>query len=594
MKVKIPILLLGITVITSCSRPTTSHQNKADIDSIAEAYFQDLLKLYPVFATSIGDNRYDSIYNNDITVSFIATVQKTYTKYDQLLSRMDTSAFNADQLLNYYLLKRDIKLTLEGLQFHDEYMPFDQLNGNIWFFAQMGSGQSIHPFKTYQDYTNFLKRTNGFVAWCDTAILRMQEGMKLGYTKPACVIGKAITQLEGLIVTQPEESVFFGPIKSLPLSFSKEQKDTLTTQYTTAIKNKINPALQRFLSFVKREYYPHCRKTVAISDIPNGKAEYAYMVKTSTTTELKADSIFSLGLSEVARIEKEMETIKTQVGYQGNMAEFLKYAQTDKRFFPFKSGPEVISKFNMIYDRIKPELKKIFHTTPKAGFEIRQVEKFRENTVDAHYEPPSLDGSRKGIFYVPVPNPSNYNYIGMETLFLHEAIPGHHYQNALQQEMTSLPQFRKFGGNSAYMEGWALYAETLGQQLGLYKDPYQYLGHLSDEMLRAVRLVVDVGLHTKGWTREQAISYLKSHVIITDHEAEVAIDRYIVWPGQALSYKIGALKIQVLRKKAETSLGKNFILAEFHDQVLKNGSLPLDVLEMEIDKWITQKLATKK
>lgn len=345
-------------------------------------------------------------------------------------------------------------------------------------------------------------------------------------------------------------------------------------------------------SFIKNEYYPQCRNTVAISNIPNGNEEYSYFMQLYTTTQLSSDSIYNLGLKEVDRIKREMEKIQSQVGFKGSLQDFIHYTQTDKIFFPFKSGTEVISKFNQIYDHMKPELQKIFNTTPKAGFEIRQVEKFRENTAYAHYQIPSEDGSRKGIFYVPVPKPDNYNNVIMETLFLHEAIPGHHYQLALQQEMTNLPKFRRFSYNTAYAEGWALYAETLGKDLGLFRDPYQALGHLSDEMLRAVRLVVDVGIHAKGWTREQAIDYLKSHVIITDHEAEVAIERYIVWPGQALAYKIGALKIQALRAKAEKALGEEFKLAEFHDQILKNGSLPLDILEKQIDDWINNQNKT--
>ncbi|HYI75981.1 MAG TPA: DUF885 domain-containing protein, partial [Chryseolinea sp.] len=331
--------------------------------------------------------------------------------------------------------------------------------------------------------------------------------------------------------------------------------------------------------------------TAGISEVAQGKEYYQHLINYWTTTNLPADEIFKTGEAEVARIRLEMEKVKNQVGFKGNLKAFFEHVNSDKQFMPYKTPEEVVAGFNKIHEQIRPQLKKFFNMVPKTAFEVRQTEAFRAASSSAEYNAGTPDGSRPGVFYVPILEAKTFNYTGMETLFLHEAIPGHHYQIALQYENEELPKFRRFLWFGAYGEGWALYTESLGKELGLYKDPYQYFGNLGDEMHRAIRLVVDVGIHTREWTREQAIEYMLDNEAISLQAATAEIERYMAVPGQALSYKIGQLKIMELRKKAADVLGEQFNLALFHDEVLKYGCLPLDVLESIINEWIDKQRA---
>ncbi len=352
------------------------------------------------------------------------------------------------------------------------------------------------------------------------------------------------------------------------------------------IKEKVAPAYRKMSDFLKNEYKG--RETSGIADIPNGEAFYKHQIKLYTTTDMTADEIHQLGLSEVARISAEMEKVKEEVGFKGDLKSFFNNVRDNKELMPFKTSEEVIANFNAIYERVKPNVDKLFNVTPKTAFEVRQTEAFREKSASAEYNPGSLDGTRPGIFYVPVPDPATYNVYSDESLFLHEAIPGHHYQISLTQENPELPEFRKTLWYSGYGEGWALYSESLGKELGLYTDPYQYFGTLGAEMHRAVRLVVDTGLHSKGWTREQAIQYSLDNEAESEEGIISEIERYMANPGQALSYKIGQLKIRELREKAESELGDNFQIGEFHNQVLETGAVPLQLLEDKINRWIEE------
>jgi uncharacterized protein (DUF885 family) len=345
--------------------------------------------------------------------------------------------------------------------------------------------------------------------------------------------------------------------------------------------------------FLKNEYLPACRNESGISAIPNGKAYYDYLINYHTTTNMTSNEIFEVGKKEVERISQEMEKVKEQVGFKGSLKDFFDELRIKKELTPYKKPEEVIEHFHAIHDKMKPNLEKLFNQVPKTPFEIRRTEAFREASASAEYMQGSIDGTRPGIFYVPIPNVTKYNTLSDEDLFLHEAIPGHHYQISLQQENTSLPAFRKLLGYSAYTEGWALYTESLGKELGLYTDPYQYFGMLSAEMHRSIRLVVDAGMHTHGWTREQAIEYSLQHEAETEEGIIAEIERYMAIPGQALSYKIGQLKIIELRRKAESTLGPKFKIAVFHDQILNSGNVPLKVLEDKIDKWIASEKTIK-
>ena len=352
------------------------------------------------------------------------------------------------------------------------------------------------------------------------------------------------------------------------------------------VESKIIPAHARVKSYLQGDYLKAGRKTAGISDVPGGKEYYQYLIKLYTTTNMTADEIFQLGQKEVDRISAEMERVKKEVGFEGDLKAFFNHLRVRKELMPFKKPEDVIANFNAIHERMKPNLTKLFNKTPKSAFEVRRTEAFREASASAEYLPGSADGSRPGVFYVPVPDAKKYNVLSDEDLFLHEAIPGHHYQVMLQMENTTLPEFRRILNYSSYSEGWALYTESLGKELGLYTDPYQYFGMLSGEMHRAIRLVVDAGMHTQGWTREQAIQYSKDHEAEPEESIIAEIERYMAIPGQALSYKVGQLKIRELRTKAEKELGEKFNIAEFHNQILDPGCVPLQVLEDKVDRWI--------
>jgi uncharacterized protein (DUF885 family) len=375
----------------------------------------------------------------------------------------------------------------------------------------------------------------------------------------------------------------------MPNDFSETVKKDLTAKYASVIQEKLIPKFKQMTAFLKNEYLPASRTTSGIGSFAFGPALYATYAKQWTTTEMNPAEIHELGLKEVTRLNAEMEKVKIQVGFKGTLKEFLNSVREKKELKPFKKPEDVLANFESIYARIKPNVDKLFSLQPKTKFEIRRTEAFREKSASAEYIQGAADGSRPGIFYVPIPDVTSYNVLEDEDLFLHEAIPGHHFQVSLQQESTTLPSFRKFNWFGAYGEGWALYAESLGKELGLYTDPYQYLGMLNDEMHRAIRLVVDTGLHTKNWTREQAIQFSLDNEAESKASITTEIERYMAIPGQALSYKIGQLKIIELRKKAEAKMGAKFDIRKFHEKVLESGVMPLALLEKKINTWIDGK-----
>jgi uncharacterized protein (DUF885 family) len=416
--------------------------------------------------------------------------------------------------------------------------------------------------------------------------VNMKKGMAEGYVIPKALALKVVPQLASFDHGPVKEHLYYKPILNIPADFSAEDKTRLEQAYTDIIEQKIIPTHQKLKEFFEKEYIPACRETSGIDALPNGKEFYDFAIKRYTTTDLTADSVFKLGHAEVERISKEMETIKTQVGFKGDLKAFLESLRTDRKLRPFKTGDDIVAYYNSIHEKMKPNLLKLFDKAPKTAFEVRRIEAFREKTTAANYNAGSEDGTRPGVFYFPSPEPENYSIVGTEDLFLHEAIPGHHYQIMLKIENKQLPDFRRFLNYGSYTEGWGLYTESLGKELGLYTDPYQYFGMLTADMHRAIRLVVDAGMHSQGWTREQAIQYSKDHEAASEQNIISEIERYMGNPGQALSYKVGQLKILALRAKAEKELGDKFNIKEFHNQVLDSGSLPLSTLEEKIDFWI--------
>ncbi len=586
------ILFFSLAAIIGCGQKKmnpASADLSSDLKSLFDQYYEERLKFYPMEATQINDSRYNDTLPVDISEAYREKLRGFYKTYLEKITKYDRALLNDQEKISYDVFKREMNMQIEGLSFNDYLMPVNQFWSMHITFPQLGSGSGIQPFKTVKDYEDFLKRIDDFVEYMDTCTNNMRRGMAAGVTPPKVLMMKTLPQIQSIIVKDPKESVFYGPIKLFPDSLGAEQKARFDSLYTKAITEKLTPTYEQFYNFVKNEYIPKCRETVGITAIPQGKELYAFLVREWTTTEMTPDQIFEIGQGEVARLRGEMEKIKDQTGFKGDLKAFFNFIHTNKQFMPFKVDSEVINAYRAIETRMQPQLKQLFNLVPKAKFEVRQTEKFREASASAEYNQASPDGVRPGIFYVPVIDAKKYNVVGMEDLFLHEAIPGHHYQTSIQQENDSLPKFRRFGWYGAYGEGWALYTESLGKELGLYTDPYQYFGSLSEEMHRAIRLVVDVGMHTKSWTREQAIQFSLDNEAETEADITAEIERYMAIPGQALAYKIGQMKIIELRKRAEKEMRNKFSIKDFHDQVLKDGCLPLDIFEKKMLTWMNKK-----
>ncbi len=555
-----------------------------------DTYYEDGLKLNPLSATYSGDNRYNDQYPNTLSEAYKSKTKAYYTKYANLLNDFPDSTLSKTEKTSKDILKWECDMALEGFKYkHREFMPIDQMWSPHLTVGQLASGAGAQPFKTVDDYYNWLKRLDGYIEWLNSAKLNMEEGSKNTYVLPKSLIVKVLPQLEAGTIEDLENHLFYKPVLNMPETFSVTDKAEITKAYTEKLNEKLIPAYTAVYDFMKSDYLNAGRDTSGISDTPEGEAYYNYMIKVFTTTDMTADEIHNLGLSEVERISSEMEKVMEQVGFEGDLISFFDFVRTNKDLMPYTDPQQIVDNFNAIHETMKPQIEKLFDLKPKTAFEVRRTEAFREASASAEYNQGSLDGTRPGIFYVPIPDVTAYNVFSDEALFLHEAIPGHHYQISLQQEDTELPQFRKTLWYSAYGEGWALYSESLGKELGLYTDPYQYFGMLGMEMHRAIRLVVDTGLHTKGWTREEAIQYSLDHEAESEASITAEIERYMAMPGQALSYKIGQLKIRELRAKAEQELGADFDIRDFHNQVLSVGCVPLALLEENINTWIQEK-----
>ena len=587
------LLFTSVLFVLSCKKGDspmmkTTIAGSSNLDTIAANYYEEYLKLYPLEATSQGDVRYNDLLPNNLSPEFIKNEIAFYSSVQKQLKSVDYENLDDDRKVVYDVLEYTLNDKQQRYAYHPEYIPFTQFGGLPLDFPMLGSGTGIQPFKTEKDYDNWLKRIELFPVWMDSAIENFRLGIKNKVVLPKSLVLKMIPQMKAEEITtfEIEKNIFYGPIKMLPKGFNPVTANKYAKLYQDAIQNKLIPAYLKMAEFLENEYLPNARTTNGYNALPNGKNIYEYYVKSWTTTKKTPQEIHKTGLSEVARLRSDMEKVKNQVGFKGSLEEFLNHVKTDPKAMPYKTSKEVLAGFQSILNKITPKLKTMFNVAPKTPFEIRQTEKYREASASAEYIQGSPDGSRPGIFYTPIPDPTKFNVTsGMESLFLHEAIPGHHYQISLQQENLNLPKFLRFGWIGAYGEGWALYCESLGPEFGLYTDPYQKMGSLSDEMLRAVRLVIDTGIHTGQMSREEAIKYFLSNVAYDQASATAEVERYMAMPGQALSYKTGQLKIRELRAKYEKQLGKKFKIADFHDAVLSQGCLPLQVLERKMDLW---------
>jgi len=553
---------------------------------LVDAYFEDYLLLNPLAATSIGDSRYDDRFEISISPDWRARAERTEFDYLAKLRQIDKSALAGQDLLTYQVFESARERELAGFEFPGHLIPLNQFYSVPNTFAQLGSGNGQQPFKSPEDYDKFLRRLDGFVAWTDQAIVNMRLGLARGYTLPKVLTERTLPQLEAHVVARPEDSVYWGPIRNMPPSISAVDRERITVAYRGAIEGKVVPSYRRLHDFMRDEYLPHCRTTDGMGALPDGDRWYRYRVRQVTTTDLTPAQIHEIGLAEVKRIHGEMGAVMERVGFKGSLDEFFRFLNNDPQFV-WPSAEALIDGYVAIKNRVDPQLPKLFGVLPKADYQVRAVEPFREKSAaGGSYQAANEDGSRPGVFYANTYDLKARPKWAMEALSLHEGNPGHHFQISVAREQKELPRFRRFGGYTAYSEGWALYAESLGPDLGMYQDPYQYFGRLEGELFRAIRLVVDTGLHSKGWTREQVLAYIDENSATSDARRVAETERYMAIPGQALAYKLGQLRISELRARAERELGPRFDIRRFHDAMLVDGPLPLDVLEGKLDRWI--------
>ncbi len=587
-------ILLGCTPIQTemkvpAAQVPAQLSKSTQLTQLYEEFWEETLKRNPLRATNQGDTRYNDLLPNTLSAEFRAESTAFTTRWLARIEALGAEGLSGQDLISYQMFVRRAENELEGDQFPDWQQPINQFRSIASSAVQLGSGTGAQPFKTVADYDHWLARGNRLPILMDQAIANMRVGMANGVVQPRALMLKVLPQLDALIKPKVEDTLFWGPIKNFPADFSTADKTRLTDAFSRMVGGQLMPAYQRLRGFIADEYLAKTRVTAGLDALPNGKAWYEYNVRQNTTTSMTPDEIHALGLCEVARLHQEIRGVMAQVKFAGSLQDFFKFMQEDPRF-NFKDEAALLSFYRGLEAKINLKIPEQFSLIPKAPFEIRPVEAYRaQSAAGGQYQGPSEDGKRAGIFYVNTYDLPTRKTWDAEDLFLHEAIPGHHFQIALAQELAELPKFRRFGGETAFAEGWGLYAESLGKDLGVYTDPYDYFGYAQNELWRAIRLVVDTGIHSRGWSREQVIKYMLDNSAESLTQATAEAERYMAIPGQALAYKIGELKIQALRARAQAALGANFDVREFHAEVLRDGSVPLAILEDKIDRWLAVK-----
>ena len=553
---------------------------------VAMTYDYTMLS-FPEFATYLGDPRGQDRWS-DQSEAITLQRQQDVKSLVAALENIDRDKLTATQQVNYDLLYDSQKLEIEGQKFPEDMMPVNQMGGVQQNVAQM---MAISRPKNAEDYSNMVSRLEKTPQVVDQTIAWMRKGMQAGVTPPAITLRDVPQQIRNQLVDEPDQSPLLTSFKEFPANVDSLQQATLKKQAEAAYSEKVAPAFERLLVFMENEYLPAARESIAMRDLPNGEAWYAYNVKQRTTTDLTPEQIHQIGLAEVKRIRGEMEVVIASSGFEGSFEEFLVFLRTDPQFY-HETKEGLLSEYRDIAKRADPELMKLFGKLPRTPYGVIPVPSYAEKSqTTAYYQPGSVEAGRPGNFFANTYALDTRPRWEMEALTLHEAVPGHHLQIALQQELEDVPWFRRVGGYTAFIEGWGLYSESLGVEMGFYQDPYSKFGQLTYEMWRAIRLVVDTGMHHLGWSRQQAIDYFMQNAGKQEHDVIVEIDRYIVWPGQALAYKIGELKIKELRAYATDELGEVFDIREFHDEVLGRGALPLSVLDANIKNWVKTKKA---
>ncbi|PAX06793.1 DUF885 domain-containing protein [Sphingomonas lenta] len=551
------------------------------------------LKRNPLQALFRGDLRFADRLGEYLTEAHTLAEQRAAERNLAGLKAIDRAKLSAVDRIAYDVFRTDNEIELRGYQPAvrriTDVLPVNHFSGFQTFYPEVASGEGGAPFKTVADYENNLKRNAQYAQVVDRMIARARTGMARGITPPKLVVRNVIGQVDNLLAGGVEKSLFYAPVTKFPDTVGPGERARLTKLYAAQVRDVLNPAHQRLRAFLQNEYLPRARDTVGLSAVPGGAGLYEYLIESNTTLPLKAEEVHRLGLSEVARILREMEAQKAKVGFNGTLPQFFTHLRTDKRFQP-KTADELRLAYEAAGRKVDARVREQFSLIPKTPLEIRPVPAFREKTAAAgSYQRGTPDGSRPGVFFYNSYDLPNRYLWGVETLYLHEAVPGHHFQVSLAQENEALPAFMRFGGNTAFVEGWALYVETLYPELGVETDPYQRMGGLNDEMLRAMRLVVDTGLHAKGWSREQAIKYMLDNSPMPETDAVAEVERYIAIPGQALAYKVGQLTILRLKAEAKAALGPRFDARQFHAQVLDTGALPMPVLEAKLRGWMASR-----
>jgi uncharacterized protein (DUF885 family) len=583
-------LALGLLLLSPIAFAAPDAKATAALHALFDSDYQRQLKEDPFTASFLGDDRYND-QMPDLSPATLAIRQQEVRDSRKTLLAIDRAVLSEADQLNYDIYLRQLDEGIAGFRFHDEQMPVSQQGG----VHNLADGVlQVLRFEKAKDYSDWVARLRAYGKYTDQNIALMRMGMADGWVRPKAIMSRVPAQIAAQIVANPEDSAYYSPFKTMSANVSAEDQARLRAEAKAAVSEVVLPAIKRFQDFFNKDYLPHCRDSVAAGDLPDGKAYYDYLASTYTTTDLSAAQIHEIGLKEVARLRGEMEKIRSEVAFQGDLPAFFTYLRNDPKFH-YNDAAQLLMAYRALAKRIDPELPRIFGTLPRAPYGVTPIpDALAPDTTTAYYQPGSPDGRRAGNYYVNLYKPETRLIWEMMPLTLHESVPGHHLQISIANELPEQPMFRRLAGFTAYVEGWALYSEQLGYDMGLYSDPYDRMGQKTYEMWRAVRLVVDTGMHAQGWSRQQAIDYFKANAPKSDLDITNEVDRYIATPGQALAYKIGQMKISELRARAKAKLGDKFDLRAFHDAVLGAGALPLSVLEARMDAWIDAQAATAK
>jgi uncharacterized protein (DUF885 family) len=581
-----PMIKVVFVAIAFLAVPLQAHE----LDKLFESYWEGNKQLNPDVALSEGDLRFLERFGNSLTDEYRTAAIKLIDESLGALARIDPKSLPEQDRISYdmfkYLREQDARFYKSRLFEMVRTVPISQMGGAHVAFAELASGESIFPFRNAQDYEKNLQRADGFDRWVDDAIARMREGVSRGWTAPRVLMEKVLPQIEAQLSGTVEGSMFYRPIANMPATIPAAQRKQLAERYRTVISNTIRPAYRRLYEYLKGEYLPASRSTAGISAVPQGKELYTFLIRLHTNTELAPQAIHQTGLREVERIMHALGNVQRKVGFKGALQQFFEANRANPALY-YRTRAEVLEDFNAVRKKIDARLPLLFNVKPQVDYVIKAVPRFMEESQSgAHYNSPSADGTRPGILWINTYRPQERERFVVTTTSLHEASPGHHFQSTVSQEVRGLPSFRRFDESTAFGEGWALYAESLGYEMGLYDDPWQEYGHLNDEAIRANRLVIDTGLHALNWTREQSIRWMMEHSTMSESASTAEVERYMAIPGQALAYKIGQMEISALRAEAKQQLGARFDVKAFHDQVLLGGSMPLPVLRAHVERWI--------